>query len=67
MKAEINGNAGFVKTLHLFVENDGCYFPTEQDAMKNASFIGCPVGKILHEIDFEGKKWYRYTQMNVWD
>jgi hypothetical protein len=63
--AKLNGNQ-FVKTEHVFVPGEGCFFPSAEKAMSELSYnaIGKHVCAIL---ELGGKTWFQAGATNIWD
>lgn len=63
--AILNGNK-FVKTEHVFVVGDGCYFATEQEAI-NQGTSSNGVGLWTKTLEFDGKTWFQAGNTNCFD
>ena len=62
---KINGNS-LVKTLHLFIEGQGTFFPTREIAIDHGTSPN-GTGLWVETVTFDGKTWFKAGNTNVWN
>lgn len=63
-KVEVNGNR-FVKQPHIFIQGEGCYFPTLEIAIAQGTSPN-GVGLWTKQIEFNGSTYFKAGNTNVW-
>ena len=64
-QATLNGNK-LVKTEHIFVPGEGCFYRTMEQARKEGVGPNA-AGTWIKTIEFGGSTWYQMGQVNAWD
>ena len=56
-----------VSDPHVFIQGEGCFFPTKEMAANNFHKTGNEVGLFFVEKNIDGVKLYKQLCRNVWD
>ena len=57
----------FVKTNHVFIKGEGCFYETIEAARQAHHKTGNEVGLYIETLIHEGREVYRELNTNVWD